>query len=58
MPANNKWKDVWWYRTWRWHEVRDSSQSFSSDTLQGISSESSGDTTELVYIQKRRDLIG
>ena len=33
------------------------SQSFSSDTLQGISSEWSGDTTELVYIQKRRDLI-
>ena len=43
---------------WRWREVRDSSQSFSSDTLQGISSEWSGDTTELVYIQKRRDLIG
>ena len=35
----------------RWREVRDSSQSFSSDTLQGISSEWSGDTTELVYIQ-------
>jgi len=51
-------KDVWWYRTWRWREVGDSSQSFSSDTLQGISSEWSGDTTELVYIQKRRDLIG
>jgi len=41
-----------------WREVGDSSQSFSSDTLQGISSEWSGDTTELVYIQKRRDLIG
>ena len=40
------------------HEVGDSSQSFSSDTLQGISSEWSGDTTELVYTQKRRDLIG
>jgi len=52
------WKDVWWYRTGRWREVGDSSQSFSSDTLQGISSEWSGDTTELVYIQKRRDLIG
>jgi len=39
-------------------EVGDSSQSFLSDTLQGISSEWSGDTTELVYIQKRRDLIG
>jgi len=39
----------------RWREVRDSSQSFSSDTLQGISSEWSGDTTS---IQKRRDLIG
>jgi len=54
----NIWKDNWWYRTWRWHEVGDSSQSFSSDTLQGISSEWSGDTTELVYMQKRRDLIG
>ena len=31
------WKDVWWYRTWRWREVGDSSQSFSSDTLQVIS---------------------
>ena len=28
----NLWKDVWWYRTWRWREVGDSSQSFSSDT--------------------------
>jgi len=54
----NIWKDVWWYRTWRWREVGDSSQSFSSDTLHGISSEWSGDNTELVYIQKRRDLIG
>ena len=44
--------------TWRWCEVGDSSQSFSSDTLQGISSEWSGDTAELVYTQKRRDLIG
>ena len=26
--------------------------------IQGISSEWSGDTTELVYIQRRRDLIG
>jgi len=46
---------------WEWfrfREVGDSSQSFSSDTLQGISSEWSGDTTELVYIQRRRDLIG
>ena len=51
------WKDVWWYRTWRWREVGDSYQSFSSGTLQGILSEWSGDTTELVYIQKRRDLI-
>ena len=49
------WIGVWWYRTWRW---RDSSQSFSSDTLQGISSEWSGDTTELVYKQKSRVLIG
>ena len=32
--------------------VRDLSQSLSSDTLQGISSEWSGDTTEVVYIQK------
>jgi len=42
----------------KWREVGDSSQSFPSDTLQGISSEWSGDTTELVYTQKRRDLIG
>ena len=49
-------KDVWLYRTWRWREVGDSSQSFLSDTLQGLLSEWSGDTTELVYIQKRRDL--
>jgi len=41
-----------------WREVGDSSQSFSSDTLQRISSEWSWDTTRLVYIQKRRDLIG
>jgi len=33
-------------------EVGDSSQSFSSDTLQGISSEWSGDTTELVLYRK------
>jgi len=46
-------KDVWWYRTWRRREVGDSSQSFSSDTLQGISSVWSGNTTELVHIQKR-----
>ena len=32
--------------------ARDLSQSLSSDTLQGISSEWSGDTTEVVYIQK------
>jgi len=32
-------------------EVRDSSQSFSSHTLHGTSSEWSGGTTELVYTQ-------
>ena len=37
-------------------EVRDSSQSFSSDTLQGISPEWSGDTAELIYMQKKGEL--
>jgi len=41
-----------------WREVGDSSQSFSSDTLQGTSSEWSGGTTELVYKQESRVLIG
>ena len=39
----------WMSRQWNqiWREVGDSSQNFSSDTLQGISSEWSGDATEL-----------
>jgi len=52
----NIWKDVWWDRTWRWGEAGDSSQSFSSDTLQGISSEWSGGTTELVYIETNKSV--
>jgi len=47
---------VWWYRTWRWREVRDSSQSFLSDALQRTSSECSGDTTELV-INRKADFL-
>jgi len=27
------WIGIWWYRTWRWREVRDSSQSFSWDIV-------------------------
>jgi len=72
-PAAKSWRRTWetvqakqtcnrdgiFYKlTLRWREVRDSSQSFSSDPLQGTSSEWSEDTTELDYIQKRRDLIG
>ena len=49
---------IFYKLTLRWREVRDSSQSFSSDPFQGTSSEWSEDTTELDYIQKRRDLIG
>ena len=66
--ANSGAQSKWWRDTYSTdvnnannyvcREVGDSSQSFSSDTLQGISSEWSGDTTELVYIQRRRDLIG
>ena len=50
-----KWK--WWKRNWRWREVGDSSQSFSSDTHQGTSSEWSRGTTELVYKQESKILI-
>ena len=36
--------------SFRWREVGDSSQGFSSDTLQGISSEWNGDTTSIGVI--------